>query len=153
MTRLLLGAAMLALLVGCSAAKQPELDVAVQSSGQIWNAVAHYSGRTFLSGPRWTGTQGPQLTAVDSNGQHSAYPNDAWNNWAPGLDAANAFVNINALRLEGNKLWWWIPAHPSSAATPSTRARSWCVSTCLPTRWFGTYFFRAGYRHSRQLCR
>jgi hypothetical protein len=71
MTRLLLGAAMLALLAGCATVKQPELDVAVQSSGQIWNAVAHYSGRTFLSGPRWTGTQGPQLTAIDQNGQRA----------------------------------------------------------------------------------
>ncbi|KAA8699911.1 hypothetical protein GIW54_09165 [Pseudomonas proteolytica] len=143
MTRLLLGAAMLALLVGCSAAKQPELDVAVQSSGQIWNAVAHYSGRTFLSGPRWTGTQGPQLTAVDSNGQHSAYPNDAWNNWAPGLDAANAFVNINALRLEGNKLWVVDTGSPEFGGNPVHQGAKLVCIDLLTNQVVRTYFFAA----------
>lgn len=132
MNRLLLGAAMLALLAGCNTVKPPELDVAVQSSTQIWNAVAHHSGRTFLSGPRWTGTQGPQLTAIDQNGQHTAYPTGAWNNWAPGRDAANVFVNINALRLEGDKLWVVDTGAPEFGGNPvSHGAKLVCID--LPT--------------------
>ncbi|NMX65334.1 L-dopachrome tautomerase-related protein [Pseudomonas sp. WS 5079] len=141
MTRLLLGAAMLALLAGCSTVKQPELDVAVQSSGQIWNAVAHYSGRTFLSGPRWTGTQGPQLTAIDQNGQRAAYPSGAWNSWAPGRDAANVFVNINALRLEGDKLWVVDTGSPEFGGNPVSQGAKLVCIDLRTNQVVRTYFF------------
>ncbi|WP_432755390.1 L-dopachrome tautomerase-related protein [Pseudomonas sp. WMBT8] len=141
MTRLLLGAAMLALLAGCATVKQPELDVAVQSSGQIWNAVAHYSGRTFLSGPRWTGTQGPQLTAIDQNGQRAAYPSGAWNSWAPGRDAANVFVNINALRLEGDKLWVVDTGSPEFGGNPVSQGAKLVCIDLRTNQVVRTYFF------------
>lgn len=101
------GLAVAILLAGCVSLpdKAPTLEVALQSRNQIWNAVAHYQDHTYVAGPRWTGGAGAQLSIVDAQGQSEAYPDRAWNSWTPGQEASNAFVNINALRLEGSMLW------------------------------------------------
>lgn len=96
-----------AALAGCANPqdKPAVLEAVLQSREQIWNALARFDGQTYLAGPRWTGTQGPQLTVVDTQGRRAAFPDAAWNAWAPGKDARQAFVNINALRLEKSVLW------------------------------------------------
>lgn len=103
----LYGLLIAAVLAGCASqqAQPPVLEVARQSTEQIWNAVAHFEGQTYVAGPRWTGGSGPQLSVFDAHGQRTAFPDQHWNAWAPGHDPRSAFVNINALRLEKNVLW------------------------------------------------
>jgi hypothetical protein len=93
--------------LGCTGKRDEpsSLEVAVQSRTQVWNAVANFEDRTYVAGPRWTGSKGPQLSVINAQGTREAYPNASWNAWAPGNDANNVFVNINALRLEGSLLW------------------------------------------------
>lgn len=101
------GLAMAFALTGCAShqSKTAALEVALQSQEKIWNAVAHFEGQTYVSGPRWAADSGPQLSIVDTQGRRAAYPDPAWNAWAPTKDASQAFVNINALRLEKTTLW------------------------------------------------
>ena len=101
------GLAMAVALTGCASqqSRPATLEVALQSHEKIWNAVAHLEGQTYVAGPRWTAGSGPQLSIVDGQGRRAAYPDSAWNAWAPAKDARQAFVNINALRLEKTTLW------------------------------------------------
>lgn len=101
------GLAMALALTGCTSQQSSPaaLEAALQSREKIWNAVAHLEGQTYVAGPRWTAGRGPQLSIVDEQGRRAAYPDSAWNAWAPAKDARQAFVNINALRLEETTLW------------------------------------------------
>lgn len=101
------GLAMASALTGCTSQQSSPaaLEAALQSRDKIWNAVAHLEGQTYVAGPRWTAGRGPQLSIVDEQGRRAAYPDSAWNAWAPAKDARQAFVNINALRLEETTLW------------------------------------------------
>lgn len=103
----LCGLLIAAVLAGCASQERqlPTLEIALQSKEQIWNAVAHFEGQTFVAGPRWTGGSGPQLSVFDSQGQRTSFPDQSWNAWASGQDPRKAFVNINALRLEKSLLW------------------------------------------------
>jgi len=96
------------------------LVVAAESPGMIWNAVAlAEDGRVFVAGPRWTGTRGPMLALLDAEGQPRAYPDEAWNAWRPGQDAAQAFVNINALhRGPEDSLWVIDTGSPDFGGAP-----------------------------------
>lgn len=97
----------------------PFLEIALQSQKQIWNAVVHFGNYTYVAGPRWTGSdKGSQLTVVNPLGQREAYPNLAWNTWAPEKDARDVFVNINALRLEKDFLWVVDTGAPDFGGSP-----------------------------------
>jgi len=87
-------------------ARPASLSVAAESPSAIWNAVAVDGGRTFLAGPRWTGSAGPSLSVQDARGRISAYPDAAWNAWHRGTDPADAFVNVNAIHLDGRGGLW-----------------------------------------------
>nr|WP_245214915.1 major royal jelly family protein [Pararoseomonas indoligenes] len=71
----------------------------------IWNAVAVDQGRVFVAGPRWTGSQGPALGLLEG-GAVRPYPDATWNGWARGQEAARAFVNVNAVHLDGRGGLW-----------------------------------------------
>lgn len=87
-------------------AVEPALTVAAQSRSMIWNAVAIDHDRVFVAGPRWSGSTGPAVGLIDSEGQPVAYPDAAWNAWHPGDDASRSFVDVNAIHLDGKGGLW-----------------------------------------------
>ena len=84
----------------------PPLQVVAQSRSMIWSGVAVDAGRIFVSATRWSGSQGPQVAVLDQAGQPRAYPDAAWNGWTAGAPAAGAFVNVNAIHLDGQGGLW-----------------------------------------------
>jgi hypothetical protein len=60
-----------------AAAPSPTLSLAAESHSMIWNGVAVASGQVFVSGPRWTGSQGPAVARLDEQGQPIPYPSAA----------------------------------------------------------------------------
>lgn len=120
MKRLMLA---LALAAGISAQAPAQaadaLQVVAQSERMIWNAVALGDhGALYVAGPRWTGSQGPQLGRLDARGVPQPYPDAAWNGWKPGQDAAEAFVNLNAIHRYGDTLWVVDTGSPDFGGTP-----------------------------------
>jgi len=89
-----------------SQARSATLSVVAESPSAIWNAVAVDGQRIFLAGPRWTGSSGWSLAVQDAQGRISAYPDAAWNAWRRGADPADAFVNVNAIHLDGRGGMW-----------------------------------------------
>ena len=112
--RLMLGSAALALsAVPALAQSEPDalvdsaaLEVAAASETMIWNGVAVAHGRIYVSGPRWTGSQGPSVAMIDADGGVRPFPDAAWNDWRPGADPATAFVNVNAIHLDPQGDLW-----------------------------------------------
>lgn len=104
--------AFLAALVACVpeagvvAARPAPLVPIARSDGMIWNAVAVDGARIFVAGPRWTGGRGPQLALLDEAGNPRPYPDATWNDWTRGADPTSAFVNINAIHLDGRGGLW-----------------------------------------------
>lgn len=87
-------------------AEAAPLRVEATSTTLDWNAVAQAAGRIFVSGPRWTGFPGPSVALLEPGNRLRAFPDRAWNDWRPGLDARRKFVNVNALHVDGEgKLW------------------------------------------------
>ncbi|CCW18333.1 hypothetical protein EBBID32_26840 [Sphingobium indicum BiD32] len=82
------------------------LSAVAGSPAAVWNAVAVAGHRIFLAGPRWTGASGPSLVALDAKGGSHAYPDRRWNGWQRRANAADTFVNINAIRLDGHSRLW-----------------------------------------------
>jgi hypothetical protein len=82
------------------------LTLAAESRSLIWNAVAVERGRVFVAGPRWTGSKGPALARLDGKGQPQPYPDPAWNGWHEGADPTHAFVDVNAIHLDGKGSLW-----------------------------------------------
>ncbi len=87
-------------------ASEPTLTVVAQSRSMIWNAVAVDHGRVFVAGPRWTGSKGPAVALLDTKGETRPYPNAAWNGWHAGADPAHAFIDVNAIHLDGKGALW-----------------------------------------------
>jgi sugar lactone lactonase YvrE len=86
-------------------APQSPLSVAMSLETPSVGVSTTPDGRRFLVLARWDGSSGPQLVEWKS-GRMSAYPDAAWNAWAPGQDPATAFIHVNAQRVgpEGD-LW------------------------------------------------
>ena len=81
------------------------LTVEATTRSQVWNAVVPTAQGVFVSGPRWASGSGPQLSRL-VDGQARPFPDARWNDWAPGQDAADRFVNLNALRLDAEGALW-----------------------------------------------
>lgn len=95
------------------------LEVVAQSPTMIWNAVAVDADRIFVAGPRWTGSAGPALGVIDALGKVRPYPDATWNAWSPGQDPARAFVNLNAIHLDGaGGLWAVDTGSPTFGGDP-----------------------------------
>lgn len=103
----LAGAAMLGAALAMSAGAA-QLQVAAQSNDMVWNAVAVDGQRVFVAGPRWTGSKGPAVGLLDAAGKPQPYPDAAWNNWRHGADSGRAFVNVNAIHMDGKGGLWVI---------------------------------------------
>ncbi|WP_336946147.1 L-dopachrome tautomerase-related protein [Asaia sp. HN010] len=87
-------------------AEAASLRVEATSTTLDWNAVAQAAGRIFVSGPRWTGFPGPSVALLEPGNRLRPFPDRAWNDWKPGLDARRKFVNVNALHVDAEgKLW------------------------------------------------
>jgi sugar lactone lactonase YvrE len=95
-----------AILAAGAAAAAPTLRIEARSDTMIWNAVAVDGGRIFVAGPRWTGSRGPALALIGRDGKPAPYPDAAWNGWRAGADNAHAFVNVNAIHLDGRGSLW-----------------------------------------------
>jgi hypothetical protein len=72
----------------------------------IWNGVVVAQRQVFVSGPRWTGSQGPALARLGNNGSLEPYPDTAWNDWHEGADASHSFVDVNSIHLDGKGSLW-----------------------------------------------
>ncbi|PTQ13440.1 hypothetical protein CLG96_04950 [Sphingomonas oleivorans] len=82
------------------------LIIAAESPSMIWNGVAVDHGRIFVAGPRWTGSKGPAIGIIGKDGRPLPYPDPGWNAWRAGDDPVRAFVNINAIHLDGKGALW-----------------------------------------------
>lgn len=102
----MLGAGFAATAAASSPSPAPSLRVEASSRAMIWNAVAVDHGRVFVAGPRWTGSRGPALALIGQDGKPRPFPDAAWNAWHAGGDNARAFVNVNAIHLDGRGSLW-----------------------------------------------
>lgn len=84
---------------------QARLTPAAQSHSMVWNGVVVVDQRVFVAGPRWTGSKGPSVALV-KGGVLRPYPDQHWNDWSPGRDAATAFVNVNSIHLDKDGALW-----------------------------------------------
>ncbi|MFI6098093.1 SMP-30/gluconolactonase/LRE family protein [Lentzea sp. NPDC051213] len=101
-----LAAVVLAAASVAPAAASGRLELVAQSDGMVWNAVAVDHGRVFVGGQRWSGSTGPALGLITADGGVAPYPDAAWNAWRPGDAAGTAFVNVNAINLDGRGGLW-----------------------------------------------
>ena len=88
-----------------------KLEVMAETNELFWNAVAIDGDRIFVSGPRAflpEGSTAPALGVLAAHGKPVPYPDQAWNAWKPGADPAKAFVNVNAIHLDGRGALWVI---------------------------------------------
>lgn len=104
----ILAAGIFALAAANSGIAAPTLNVEARSNSMIWNAVAVDKGRVFVAGPRWTGSKGPSVGLINKHGDPTPYPNQKWNDWKEGGDNQHAFVNVNAIHLDGHGSLWII---------------------------------------------
>lgn len=78
------------------------------TAATIVNAVtATRDGTLFVGMPRWhITTQTPCLARVDSPNRLTPFPGGEWNDWAPGKDGRNAFVQVNSVHIFNDDTVW-----------------------------------------------
>lgn len=78
------------------------------TANTIVNAVAATrDGTLFVGLPRWhVTTQTPSLARVDGRATLTAFPGGEWNDWAPGKDVTNAFVQVNSVHIFDDDTIW-----------------------------------------------
>lgn len=83
------------------------LTVAAKSPWLVNGVTATDDGTIFLGLPRWgNGVETPSIARVEKDGKLTPFPGGAWNEWKPGADPRNCFVNVNSLHIfEDNTLW------------------------------------------------
>jgi Major royal jelly protein len=82
--------------------------VRVAASEQaILNGVAvSPDGRVFSSFPRWMNAPTPSVAEATPDGRFRTFPGNEWNEWRPGLAAADHFVNVHSICADTeNHLW------------------------------------------------
>jgi hypothetical protein len=79
-----------------SASADAQLLTAVESRTMIWNGVVAHAQAIFLSGPRWSGTEGPSVVRF-KDGKFEPFPDVQWNSWVEGADPSSMLVNVNAI--------------------------------------------------------
>lgn len=89
-----------------ASAASPKLTEAAQSQSMIWNGVAVTEAQVFVSGPRWTGSQGPAVARLDKQGHPIPYPDAAWNSWREGADPSQVFVDVNSIHFDDRGFLW-----------------------------------------------
>lgn len=93
-----------------------------ESRGVQWTGLAITKDRrVFVNFPRWSGPHALSVAEVITDGQGrqrlAAFPDLAWNTWSEGgLQAASAaFVCVQALHADGERLWVLDPGSPKFA--------------------------------------
>jgi len=107
--------ALAALIAGASnsafAADHASLRVVAQTRDSVWNAVAvDDAGHIYVAGPRWTGSRGPAVAALDAAGNAQPYPNQAWNVETSTVSPSQRFVNVNAIHRDDHGGLWVVDA-------------------------------------------
>ncbi|MCS5732884.1 major royal jelly family protein [Herbiconiux daphne] len=75
-------------------------------------------GRLFIVQPRIDGTPGPQISEI-VEGSPTPFPDEEWNSWEPGKDAATHFVRANAQRVGPDGALWVVDVGgPGLGGTP-----------------------------------
>jgi len=111
------------------AAAMPSLSFAAGRGVQLHNEVtvatianavaATRNGTLFLGLPRWHVTvKTPSLVRVDSPTKLTPFPGGSWNEWAPGKDVTNAFVQVNSVHVFDDETVWIVDqGAPDNIAT------------------------------------
>jgi hypothetical protein len=134
-------ALLLATLPGSAGAASPALTIAAESRSMIWNGVAVAHGQVFVSGPHWSGSQGPAMARLEGQGRLLHYPDATWNSWHEREDPGHAkgslcAVDTGSPQFGGNPL-------PGGVGTDRPAHREGRAD----------HLVRSGCRSSRQLCR
>lgn len=78
----------------------------VFSSGLFINGVTvSTDGRLFLPVQPLAPGQAPEVVEIKDN-KPVPYPDSRWNNWRPGMDGAERFVGVNAIRIGPDGALW-----------------------------------------------
>ncbi|EGH71575.1 L-dopachrome tautomerase-related protein [Pseudomonas syringae] len=102
-----LAAALPSILPSLSFAAGPALTTEVSASTIVNAVAATRDGTLFVGMPRWNITkQTPSLARVDGPSKLTPFPGGAWNEWAPGKDVANAFVQVNSVHVFDDDTVW-----------------------------------------------
>ncbi len=81
--------------------------IEVYSSQEIITGVTTTAdGRIFFEYPHLDGTSGTRIGELGKDGKVTSFPNDAWNDWAPGRPTAHTFVRTNSMRIGPDGLLW-----------------------------------------------
>jgi sugar lactone lactonase YvrE len=106
------------LLNGCAFQKAkvfvPYILEEVAESDNQWTGVAVAAGeRIFVCFPRWSDMVPVSVAELNPDGSLNSYPDTAWNQWAPGMSAADHFVCVQSVVVDAeNFLWILDPANP-----------------------------------------
>src|SRR5580698_10171700 len=93
----------------CVTAQGKEKDplIEVYSSQEIITGVTTTDGgRVFFEYPHLDGTSGTRIGELGKDGKVTSFPNDDWNDWAPGRPTAHTFVRTNSMRTGPDGLLW-----------------------------------------------
>lgn len=109
------------MLVPCalSAIAEPDPLATVLQLDNVANGYASTpAGRVFLPLSHIDGSAGPQVVEW-KKGKPVPFPDERWNGWKPGDDAAQGFVRVNALRIgPRGSLWIVDVGAPDLGETP-----------------------------------
>ncbi len=90
----------------------PTLELVAESPRQWTGVAVSPDDRLFVNFPRWSDDV-PISVAELRDGEPVAYPNEAWNTWAPGKDPAKHFVCVQSVTVDDEGFLWMLdPANP-----------------------------------------
>lgn len=85
--------------------KAPALELVAQSPRQWTGIAVSKDNRVFVNFPRWS-EDVPLSVAELKNGQVSAWPDAAWNEWKPGSAEQNHFVAVQSVVIDDRDRLW-----------------------------------------------
>ena len=86
--------------------KQEVIPVAGFRGQQVTGVSVSETGRIFANFPRWRDHVENSVVEVNSNGNASPYPDQAWNRWKPGQVVTDSvFVSVQSVIADRNKLY------------------------------------------------
>ena len=94
------------------------LTVAVTPPSPSTGASTTPDGRCFLVLARIDESAGPQVVEVVA-GEFRAYPDESWNSWAPGQDASQRLVRVNAQRVGPDGALWLVDVGAPGLGNPA----------------------------------
>ena len=107
--------------------------IPVYRAERVWNGITtSNAGRAFASFPDADGT-GVKLQELMSESKATPYPDLAWNSWKQGMDAKNAFVHVNALRIGPDGILWVVDAGAPGIGKPAVPGAARIIGFDLST--------------------